>query len=564
MSHKAASSGAPLARMLFALLLLALLAAALLMAASASAAPPDARRAGESPDAGLSARARLAAGGAFTAALSVDVLGLDPALASDNVSLLVTSQIYDTLTAYEPGGSAPIPALAQSWSASADGKTWTFNLRPGVNFHDGAPLDAAAVAFNFQRWWDPANPYHNGSFDAFTRVFGAFKGDPNCLLAGVGTAGPLQFQITTTQSSPGLPTSLAMDVFAIASPAAIQAGTLGASPSGTGPYRFVERVTGDHVWLQANTAYWGGAPRLDSLAFRVIPDGDQRLAAVVAGTVQSADAFSDSQVLAALSNPKLQVLWRVVQSIGYLGMNRAHTPLDQPLVREAIAHAIDRPKLIADHYDVRSQVAGQFLPPTIWGYDSSLAGYKYDPAQARSLLEQAGYANGITTTLAYRNVYRWYLPDPPGTANAIAADLQEAGIRADVVEYESSEFIRKAHAGELDLVLLGWGANALHPAVFFGPVFCNPSDLEFGPLDTELCDQLLAAETTFDFAEQLAIFKWASDRVYGTLPLLPLAHQRTALITRREVVGLVPSPASAENYETVRFVHRVYLPVVLR
>jgi peptide/nickel transport system substrate-binding protein len=363
--------------MFLALLLLTLLAAALLMTASASAAPPAARPASESPGAELSAGAGAAATGAFTAALSVDVQGLDPALLTDSVSLLVTSQIYDTLVAYEPGGSAPIPALAQSWSASADGKTWTFNLRPGVKFHDGMPLNATGVVFNFQRWWDSANPYHTGSFDAFKAVFGGFKDDPNCLVAGVGPAGPLQFQITTTQASPGLPTSLALDAFAIASPAAIQAGTLGASPVGTGPYRFAERVAGDHVSLQANPAYWGSASRLASLVFRVIPDGDQRLAAVVAGTAHSADQFSDPQLLAALSNPKLQVLWRVAQSVGYLGMNRAHTPLDQPLVREAIAHAINRPKLIADHYDVRSQVAGQFLPPAIWGYDSSLTGYKY-------------------------------------------------------------------------------------------------------------------------------------------------------------------------------------------
>jgi peptide/nickel transport system substrate-binding protein len=564
MSHKAASPRAPLIRMFFAPLLLVLLATTPLMTASASSAPPIARPTGEGPGTDLCAEAGAAATGAFTAALSVDVQGLDPALAWDGTSLLVTSQIYDTLTAYEPGGSAPIPALAQSWSASADGKTWTFNLRPGIKFHDGTPLDAAAVAFNFQRWWDPANPYHTGSFDAFQAVFGGFKGNPNCLLAGVGTAGSLQFQITTTQSAPGLPTGLAMDVFAIASPAAIQVGTLGTSPSGTGPYRFVERVAGDHISLQANTTYWGDAPLLDGLAFRIIPDGDQRLAALVAGTVQSADEFSDAQVLAATSNAQLRVLWRLRTSIGYLGMNRAHTPLDKPLVREAIAHAINRPKLITDHYGVRYQVAGQFLPPIIWGYDSSLAGYEYNPALARSLVEQAGYADGFTTTLAYRNVDRSYLPDPAGTANAIAADLQAVGIHADVVEYGSSEFLEKAGKGELDLDLMGWFANALHPAGFFGPIFCDPNSLEFGSLDTELCDQLLAPEATFDFAEQLAIFKWASDRVYSTLPLLPLAHQRTALVTRHEVDGLVPSPVSAENYETVRFVRWVYLPVALR
>jgi peptide/nickel transport system substrate-binding protein len=542
-------------RAYLALLLPALLSGLLLAAANASAMPSPWRAVPAAPaGAERLEAAGLAPTGAFTAALSADVVGLDPALLTDSNSLRVTGQVYETLVAYESGDSKPAPALAESWSVSADGKTWTFNLRPGVKFHDGSSLDAAAVVLNIERWWDPANPYHSGSFETFGELFNGFKGETGCLLEAVsGAPGSLQVQIVTTLPDSRLLSRLAEDAFGIATPAAIQAGTLGDSPSGTGPFRFIERMPGDHVRLAANFDYWGGAALLDALTFRVIQDEGQRYDALAAGAVQSADAFSNARIAAAAADPDLRLLWRVSPSLGYLGINRAHGPLGNPLVRQAIAHAINRPGLIAGHYDIVSQAAGQFLPPIVWGYDSNLPGYSYNPALARSLLAQAGYSGGFTTTLALRNVSRAYLPDPLGTANAIAANLQAVGIDAEVTVYPSSEFLEKVDNGELDLFLLGWFAENPHPANFFAPLFCDPESKGFGPLDTELCDQIDAADATFDLDDQLAIYTWASDRVYDTLPALALANQRRALITRFDVTGLTPSFAAAENYEHVGF-----------
>ena len=197
------------------------------------------------------------AAGDFVVALDRDVTGLDAALVEDAASLLVTAQIYDTLVAYQPGGSFPVPGLAQSWSASADGLTWTFNLRLGTRFHDGTILDADAVVFNIRRWWDAANPYHNGSFVYFEAVVGGFRGNPNCLITDVYAVGSTQVQIVLAEPNSALLGMLAMPAFGIASPAAIQAGTLEANPVGTGPFRFVERVLGSHISLAANAAYWG-------------------------------------------------------------------------------------------------------------------------------------------------------------------------------------------------------------------------------------------------------------------------------------------------------------------
>jgi peptide/nickel transport system substrate-binding protein len=184
----------------------------------------------QSPDSVIPVSEFASGTGDLVVALDRDVAGLDAAVVEDTASLLVAAQIYDTLVAYQPGGSFPVPGLAQSWSASADGLTWTFNLRPGISFHDGTPLNAEAVAFNIRRWWDPASPYHNEDFPYFDAIFGGFRGDANCLIAGVSTVstiGGAQVQIVLAEPNSALPGMLAFPAFGIASPAVIQAGTLG-------------------------------------------------------------------------------------------------------------------------------------------------------------------------------------------------------------------------------------------------------------------------------------------------------------------------------------------------
>jgi len=154
----------------------------------------------------------------FAFAMGADATGLDPALATDSHSFLITNQIYETLINVEPGGTRPVPGLAESWMASPDGLTWTLTLRPGVKFHDGTNLDAAAVVYNLERWWDSAHPYHNGSFDFFGYMFGGFKGDANCVISSISTISAYQVQIVLKTPDSPLLNTLAMPAFAIPAP----------------------------------------------------------------------------------------------------------------------------------------------------------------------------------------------------------------------------------------------------------------------------------------------------------------------------------------------------------
>ncbi len=490
----------------------------------------------------------------FTVAVTSDVVTLDPAVAEDGASALVATQIFDSLLAYEGSNLFPVAGLAAHWTASADGRIWTFYLRPGVKFHDNTPLDADAVVFNIQRWWDPAHPYHQGSFAYFQFLFGGFKGDPNCLLDDVYAAGPLAVVIELSRADSTILSSLALPFFSIASPAAIRAGTLASTPIGTGPFRFAEHIPGDRVRLGTNALYWRGAPRSGSLEFRVIPSATDRLTALKTGAAQVAD-----NAVGAAADPELRVLTRTALNVGYLGINRDHTPLGNLLVRQAIAHAVDKEHVLAVGYSGGAWAADQFLPRGLWGRDPTIVDYDYNPVLARSLLTQAGYTTGITTTLSYRPVARGYMPNPQAVAQTLKTDMEAAGIHLVITEYASGTFLNKVYAGELDLFLLGWGADIPHPDNFFSPHFCRPAG--FGPIDDELCNQLTTARASPNLAGQETIYRWASRRVHETLPLIPLTNGSSGLTTRFDVVGVVASPLGLESYQEARVVGAAYATV---
>jgi peptide/nickel transport system substrate-binding protein len=502
--------------------------------------------------------------GSIVIGVQADPAHLDPALADSPDIWRITAQVYETLTNYQPGGSLVEPGLADSWTVSADGLTWTFNLLPGVKFHDGTSLNASAVAYNLRRWWDPAHPFHDGDFVMFSALFGGFKGDPNCWLEGIASLTSSQVQLTLSAPHSNLPSILAHPALGIASPAAIQGGTIAIHPVGSGPFVFIEWAPGVHIRFIVNSNYRGAEPNLDGLTYKVIALDADRFAALQAGTVQVVPDLPGEYAALAEADTNLVAAWRPSIGTGYLGMNRGHAYLDNDLVRQAIAHAIDRRTLLVSFYLPGTLLAQNLLPPVFWGSDLDVSEYDYNPSKAQALLAQAGYPDGFLTTLALRNVVRPHLPNPVQTAQAIQVYLEAVGIQVEVVVYESVEFFDKLNNGELDLFLLGWTADYLHPDDFLTPILCGSSLLGFGPQDTVLCDTLEAARAETEFAAQEALYQWSTRRVHATLPLLPLAHARELLLVRREIHGVIPSPLGVESYSQTWMGERLYLPLTMR
>ncbi|MCI0520229.1 MAG: ABC transporter substrate-binding protein, partial [Chloroflexi bacterium] len=355
---------------------------------------------------------------------------------------------------------------------------------------------------------------------------------------------------------------LALPAFSMVSPNAITAGNLATSPVGTGPFKFDSWAAGDRIHLLANAAYWNGAPTLTKATILFLVDEGERMAALLDGRAQASGDITPRNAMTLTNGTGLSLFWMPANAIGYMGINRNHAPLGNDLVREAIAHAIDKQALLRDYYNPGDQAARALLTPGLWGNDPAMEDYSYDPLLAQSLLVQAGYPNGFEIELGYRNVYRTYLPDAPETSEAIADYLRAVGITVTVQEYAPGDFITQMDAGELDLFMIGWGLDYPHPANVFAPLFCDGS-MAYGNEDTALCDQVEAAKAVYDLGQQDIAYQWATHRVRDTLPLIPLTHARIALVVDEDFPHLhFGLQGALELGEVVYAPHQVYLPVI--
>src|SRR6185312_11743732 len=293
-----------------------------------------------------------------------------------------------------------VPSLAEGWDISSDNLTLTFRLRKGVKFHDGTDFNADAVVFTFKRMSDPNDPYHKGKFPYYKENFGDFPGN----LKGIEKIDDATVKMTLGEPDGEILPKLSLFAFAIVSPTAVKkdADNFTRNPVGTGPFIFKEWIKGDHITLTKNPDYWGGAPKLESLIFRVIPDNSARAAEMQAGTIQAGE-IAAVDIPAMQKNPQVNVYIQPAVSTGYLAFNQSDAKFKDVRVRQAFAYAINRKPIIDAFYGGLGEVPTQFQPPAILGYNDSLKYYEYNPDKAKQLLKDAG-ASTLTTDFWYMAV----------------------------------------------------------------------------------------------------------------------------------------------------------------
>jgi len=335
---------------------------------------------------------------------SADATFLDPAKFLDNESAMVIENIFDGLVRYQDASTRIEPALAESWEVAPDGLAYTFHLRRGVRFHDGTAMNAQAAQFSLARKIDPNHP-------CFRPQFSKMDATLKCVRA-VEAVGEYTLRILLKAPDPLFLNALARHSAYIVSPTAVQALGDGfdARPVGTGPFVFDSWLKGDRIILKANAKYFGGAPKLSALVFKVVPDPAVRLLELRTGAIQAMDALAPEQQAEVRRNPALALDARPGMNVGYLAMNTERPPLDDPRVRRAIAHAVNRPALVKLVYQGAATQALTLVPPSMPGHNPKAPAPAYDPARARRLLRQAGLPNGFDTTLWAMPVSRPYMP----------------------------------------------------------------------------------------------------------------------------------------------------------
>ncbi|HSU43461.1 MAG TPA: ABC transporter substrate-binding protein, partial [Casimicrobiaceae bacterium] len=344
----------------------------------------------------------------------------------------VSVPMFNRLVQFEIGTTNIVPALAESWTVAPDGKTYTFKLRKGVAFHANAnfkptrEFNADDVLFSWYRMADDNHPFHK-----FTagQTFAYF--DDMGMKNIVGKVEKLDdYMVRFVLKRPEAPflADMAMDFASILSKeyfdAMMKKGTPNAAdvyPIGTGPFEFVSYQKDATIRYRAFDRYWNGRPKIDNLIYSITRDATARYAKLKTGECQVMAFPKPADLDAMRKDRDLVVQRKEGLNVGYIAFNVEKKPFDSKLVRQALNYATNKDAILKAVYEGNGQVAKNPIPPILWGYNDAVHDYAYDPARAKALLAQAGYANGFEIDLWYLPVTRPYNPDGKRMAELIQA-----------------------------------------------------------------------------------------------------------------------------------------------
>ena len=483
-----------------------------------------------------------------------DAVVLDPAQATDGMSLNLTQEIIKGLVEFKPGTFTIQPAIASAWKMRPDGKSWTFRLKTGLEFSDGTPVNAQAVVFNFDRWRLPSDPYRaNLSYAYYADMFGGFPG----LITGVKATAPDTVVFTLARPFSPFLRDLAMPSFAISSPTAVRKDVVnyGQHPVGWGPYVLSEWVKDDHITLIANPKYpvHGG---YNTVIIRDIPDQATSVLEMEHGDV---DILTDPRPddAAQLAKQKgLTVYYQPPNNNSYIAMNMDRAPFGKLGVRLAIAYGLDVRSIVKAFYPKGAIVANNWTPPQMLGNNLAVKAYPYDPAKARSLLANAGFPHGFSTQLYYPTIPRPYMPDPQRIAEAVQSDLQKIGIDATLEPFEWGVFLDKVAHGEDPMCLIGWSGDNGDPDNFFYPLLdkdsanAEPDGQNYSFWrDEDFHKLMIAGQSTLDEAKRADVYRQANAMVHDQVPAIPIVHVGVPIVVKDSVAGFVPNPDTYVAFE---------------
>ncbi|MCW5808048.1 MAG: ABC transporter substrate-binding protein [Deltaproteobacteria bacterium] len=489
--------------------------------------------------------------GALVVAQAADVLALDLARVTDNESIEVCGLLFEGLVRWKPGTTDTEAGLATAWEVSPDGKRWTFHLRPGVQFHDGAVLDAEAVVFSFARLLDPHHPNYLAEGASYWR--GQLK-----VVTDVVAVDPATVAIHVARPYAPLLGDLAL--FPIVSPRAVArwGDDFKQHPVGTGPFAFASWTPGEQVVVRRFDGYWGKPALLDKVVFRVVVDARQRLVDLESGSVDLAKAIlPDEQSFVAL-HPDLELHHTQGNDVSYLAFNVARAPFDRLAVRRAINKGINKEPIVKLAYQGRAAPADGPLPPTQWGYHKPRMQYAFDAAAAKRELAAQKLDPATVYKFYAPSTPRPYMAQPERVARFLQAALDQIGVRTDLVLQPYTEHRASVQRGEHDLALFGWIGDTGDPDNFLYVLFHSDNTVEGKAQNIsfyrdETLDKLLVdAQGTADVPARTAMYGVVQDRIADMAPWVPVAHSEPVVAGRTELRDVVLSPLGHPVYALIR------------
>lgn len=480
---------------------------------------------------------------------------LDPVLADSVYEGLPLNQIFDGLVEIDPGLNVA-PGLAATWRISRDGRLYEFHLREGVRFHDGEPLSADDVVFTIRRVLRSSTDRRSPVHSYLVPIDGAteFAEGRSPDLPGVEAIDPLTVRIRLNRPYPSFLEVLAMDGVRIVPEhvvAEVGDEQFGRSPVGTGPFRF-DAWTARGLRLVANRGYFGAKPHLRAVNLLFFEDDERDLGLerYLTGELDALQPGTDQlEGLQGRADTRISKYQEL--SLSFLGMQCSSTPLDDPLVRRAIAHAIDRDVFIRQAPATRRRAVG-LLPPGLWGYSPSQKSLEHDRGRARQLLLEAGHAGGVglseiplltpANSVAARDL-----------AERIQADLAEVGIRIRVVPVSWGELSRRTVEHEAPMFLMAWIADLPDPDTLLRTLFEPGGSANYFAFDDrETADLLERGAGEMNQVRRADVYRQIERRILEQAPIVPLYHTLGVVAARSTVHGFEPGPLGVANVNLER------------
>ena len=499
----------------------------------------------------IGAALALGLGGAMASDIRVgfglDALTLDPGNHRSRETETIIRNMYDGLLTRDASMKV-VPELAASWS-QPDVSTYEFKLRRGVKFHSGDELTAEDIKFTFDRM------LKKDGIDG--------KSSPRAGLLGpmkeVVVIDKYTVQIKLEKPWAILPAMLPFqEVVSKAFVQRVGDKAMATQVNGTGPFKLVEWRRGDSITMERFADYYGGSPdippagpaKANRVIFKIIPENSSRVAALLAGDVDIATEVPVHMMRQIETSKTAEVVKVRGTRTFFVSLNNTKPPFDNPLVRKAANHALDKKLLIERVMQNTATPVNGVLSPDAFGFDPSLPAYEYNPAKAKQLLAQAGYPNGIDVTLDVEGSFA-------ETAQAIGSLLTRAGIRTKVVVGEGTVLRTRWLQDKTkngDMWLTSWGNGSLDPEDIFAPTLQTGDRGNSAGYSNKVVDGLLsAASTETNAAKRADLFSKAQKQVNADAPWIFLWVPQDVYGVSKRLKGWKPSADSRVN------LHRAYI-----